>query len=83
MTTLLDQAFKEARKLPKELQDEVAQQLLEDIKNELQWLVTLSSSDINISVLEEMARIALMEDEEGKTEEKGFGEDQKHLLKEY
>jgi hypothetical protein len=34
-------------------------------------------------VLEEMARIALMEDEEGKTEEKGFGEDQKHLLKEY
>jgi hypothetical protein len=33
MTTLLDQAFKEARKLPKELQDEVAQQLLEDIKN--------------------------------------------------
>ncbi len=83
MTTLLDQAFQEAQKLPKELQDELAQQLLEDIRNELQWQVTRSNPDINISVFEEMARIALMEDEEGETEEKGFGEDQKHLLKEY
>ncbi len=75
MTTLLAQVLKEAQKLPSELQDEIAQQLLEDIQNELKWQETLSNPDVNIDVLQEMAQVALREDEEGKTEEKGFGEE--------
>ncbi len=37
MTTLLEQAFEAAQQLPGELQDELAQQLLDDIANELDW----------------------------------------------
>ena len=69
MTALLEQAFKEAQKLPNELQNEIAQQLLEDIDNELKWQETLSNPDVNIDVIEAMAQVALREDEEGKTEE--------------
>ena len=75
MTELLEQAFKKAQKLSSDLQDELAQQLLEDIENELKWQESLSSSDIDLDVLEEMAQMALIEDREGKTEEKGFGEE--------
>ena len=35
MTTLLHKAFTEIQKLPDSLQDELAQQLLEDIESEL------------------------------------------------
>ena len=75
MTELLEQAFKEAQKLSNDLQDELAQQLLEDIENELKWQESLSNSDVDLNVLEEMARRALIEDREGKTEKKGFGEE--------
>ena len=75
MTELLEQAFKKAQKLSNDLQDELAQQLLEDIENELKWQESLSDSDVNLDVLEEMAKRALIEDREGKTEEKGFGEE--------
>ena len=75
MTELLEQAFKEAQKLSNYLQDELAEQLLEDIKNELKWQESLSDPDINIDILQEMAQAALIEDREGKTEEKGFGEE--------
>lgn len=75
MTNLLAQAFQEAQKLPSELQDEIAKQLLADIQNELKWQETLTDSEINIDVLETMAKLALQEDEEGKTKEKGFGEE--------
>ena len=75
MTELLEQAFKKAQKLSNDLQDELAQQLLEDIENELKWQESLSSPDIKLDVLEEMAQMALIEDREGKTEEKGFGEE--------
>ncbi len=67
MTALLEQAFKEAQKLPNELQNEIAQQLLEDIDGELKWQETLSNPDIDIDVIEAMAQVALREDEEGKT----------------
>ncbi|MGK7875099.1 MAG: hypothetical protein AB4426_17915 [Xenococcaceae cyanobacterium] len=76
MTTLLEQALKEAQKLPSELQDEIAQQLLEDIQNELKWQETISNPDVNIDVLQQMAQVSLQEDEEGKTEDKGFGEEE-------
>jgi len=75
MTTLLEQAFKEAKKLPSEIQAEIAQQLLEDIQNELKWQETLSNPNINLDILQQMAQIALTEDEQGKTEAKGFGEE--------
>ncbi len=72
MTTLLEQAFREAQKLPSELQDEIAQQLLDDIDNELKWQATFSDTDIGSFAA--MAQAALGEDEAGETEEKGFGE---------
>ena len=75
MTELLEQAFKEAQKLSNSLQDELAQQLLEDIENELKWQESLSNPDIDIDILQEMAQAALVEEQEGKTEAKGFGEE--------
>lgn len=75
MTELLEQAFKKAQKLSSHLQDELAQQLLEDIENELKWQESLSDSDVNLDAIEEMAQMALIEDRDGKTEEKGFGEE--------
>ncbi|WP_242517569.1 hypothetical protein [Leptolyngbya iicbica] len=74
MTTLLEQAFREASRLPSELQDEIAQQLLDDIENELKWQATFSDSDTDIGSFAAMAQAALVEDDAGKTEEKGFGE---------
>ena len=75
MTELLEQAFKKAQKLSNHLQDELAQQLLEDIENELKWHESLSDPDVDLDAIEEMAQLALIEDREGKTEEKGFGEE--------
>ena len=75
MTELLEKAFKEAQKLSNDLQDELAQKLLEDIENELKWQESLSDLDVDFNVIEEMAQMALIEDREGKTEEKGFGEE--------
>jgi CHASE3 domain sensor protein len=74
MTNLMEKAFKEVQKLPTYVQDELAQQLLEDIHNELQWQKTLSNPDIDLEVLARMAQEALIEEQEGKTEGKGFGE---------
>lgn len=75
MTSLMEKAFGEVQKLPTYLQDELAQQLLEDIHNELQWQETLSDPDIDLGVLGRMAQGALIEEQEGRTEHKGFGED--------
>lgn len=73
MTSLVEKAFDEIQKLPRDLQDELARQLLEDIESELKWQETLSNPDLDLGILEKMAREALIEDEEGKTEDKGFG----------
>jgi hypothetical protein len=75
MTKLLEKAFQEAQKLSDNLQNEIAQQLLIDIENELKWQETLADPDINLDVLSKMAQAALIEDQEGKTEAKGFGEE--------
>ncbi len=75
MTKLLQKAFQEAQKLSNNLQDEIAQQLLSDIENELKWQEDLANSNINLDILRQMAQAALIEDQEGKTEEKGFGEE--------
>jgi DNA phosphorothioation-dependent restriction protein DptG len=75
MTKLLEKAFQEVQKLSDNLQNEIAQQLLIDIENELKWQETLADPDINLDVLSKMAQAALIEDQEGKTEAKGFGEE--------
>lgn len=74
MTNLLEQAFREAQKLSGELQDEIAQQLLNDIENELKWQATFSDPDTDMGGFAAMAQAALAEDAAGETEEKGFGE---------
>jgi len=74
MSTLLEYAFKEAQKLPDDLQDELAQQLLNDIENELQWQATLANNDFDMGGFEAMAQAALAADEAGETEDGGFGE---------
>ncbi|PNW38851.1 UNVERIFIED_CONTAM: hypothetical protein BEN50_01805 [Euhalothece sp. KZN 001] len=72
MTNLLTQAFNEAQNLPEHLQDELAKQMIEDIKSELQWQQTLSQRQS--SSLDELARQALNDSFEGKTKEMGFDE---------
>jgi hypothetical protein len=75
MTKLLEKAFEEAQKLSENLQDEIANQLLEDIQNELNWQKTLANPDIDLGIFLQMAQAALNEDEAGETEERGFGEE--------
>jgi hypothetical protein len=75
VTKLLEQAFNEAQKLSVQMQDEIAHQLLEDIHNELKWQETLANPNIDLGIFQEMAQAALIEDEKGETEEKGFGEE--------
>ncbi len=43
MTTSLKKAFAKAADLPKPVQEELAEQLLEDIQGELKWDKTLAS----------------------------------------
>jgi hypothetical protein len=74
MTKLLEKTFEEAQKLSENLQDEIAHQLLEDIQNELNWQKTLANPDIDLGIFQQMAQAALMQDDAGETEEKGFGE---------
>jgi hypothetical protein len=75
MTKLLEKAFQEAQKLSESLQNDIAEQLLTDIENELKWQETLADPNINLDILTQMAQAALMEDQAGKTEAKGFGEE--------
>jgi hypothetical protein len=72
MTDLLTEAFKKAQDLPAHLQDELAQQLIEDIENELKWQQVLSQPQ-SIK-LEELAAKALNDSTEGKTTAIGFDE---------
>src|SRR5262249_20696634 len=71
MTLLLKQAFEKASQLPEELQDQLAQEMLEDIAGELQWDTTLAQSE---DLLEQLAAQALREFEAGRTRPQGFDE---------
>jgi hypothetical protein len=71
MTTLLQQAFEKASQLPADLQDQLAQDLLEDIAGELQWDTTLAHSE---DLLAKLAQKALQEFEAGRTRPQGFDE---------
>ncbi len=72
MTNLLTEAFNKAQNLPEHLQNELAQQVIEDIESELQWQETLSQPQS--SSLDQLARQALNDSLEGKTKEMGFDE---------
>ncbi len=71
MTNLLSKAIKRIEVLPQELQDELAEQLLEDIESELKWQKTLVKSQ---SKLGRLAEKALQESTTGKTKKIGFDE---------
>ncbi len=72
MTKLLTEAFNKAQNLPAHLQDELAEQLIEDIENELQWQQSLSQPQH--SKLEELAAKALNDSINGKIKQMGFDE---------
>ena len=71
MTILLQQAFEKASRLPDDLQDQLAQEVLEDIVGELQWDTTLAQSE---ALLEKLAAQALQEFEASRTQQQGFDE---------
>ena len=72
MNNLLTEAFNKAQNLPEHLQNELAQQLIEDIENELKWQQSLSQPQL--SKLEELAAKALQDSIDGRTEQIGFDE---------
>ncbi len=71
MTELLTRVIKKVDKLPKEIQNEIARSLLEDIEGELKWDETLKKSS---DKLKKLADNALDNFKEGRTQEKGFDE---------
>ena len=72
MTNLLTEAFRKAQDLPDYLQDELAEQLIEDVENEIKWQQLLSQPQ-NMK-LDELAAKALSDSMNGKTREIGFDE---------
>jgi len=71
MTTLLLKAMKRIEVLPQAIQDEIAEQLLEDIDSELKWQKTLAKPQTKLGKL---AGKALQESTAGKTKKMGFDE---------
>ncbi|MDB9424727.1 hypothetical protein PN437_07390 [Microcystis aeruginosa CS-564/01] len=43
LSTLLSKAVQKAQELPEAIQDELAEQFIEDIENEIKWQETLSA----------------------------------------
>ena len=71
MTPLLAKAFEEVSRLPEDLQDEIAERLLEDVEGESRWDETLASSP---QTLEKLANKALGDFRAGRTKKMGFDE---------
>ena len=71
MTTLLQEAFDKASKLPPGTQDLLAREILEEIEGEARWDETLTNSQ---PLLEKMAQRALEKQRDGKTRQAGFDE---------
>jgi hypothetical protein len=65
MTTLLEQAFVEAAKLPAQEQESLATWLMEELKANRRWLELLASSS---PMLEQLADEALAEYQVGRTQ---------------
>jgi hypothetical protein len=71
MTKLLEQAFTKVSSLPDELQDTIAQNLIQEVEWESQWDNTFST---NQESMDNMALKALQEFKDGKTDMLGFDE---------
>ena len=71
MTELLERAFRLASKLPQDLQDQLAAELLQELADEQRWDETLSAS---APELERLADQALEEYRRGSTIEQGIDE---------
>ncbi|MCK4766399.1 MAG: hypothetical protein KAW12_29660 [Candidatus Aminicenantes bacterium] len=71
MTVLLKEAFERASKLPEELQDEIAKELLADIEAEECWDETLKKTGDKLGKL---ADKALEDFKAGKFKKMGFDE---------
>ena len=72
MTNLLTEAFRKAQDLPDYLQNELAEQLIEDVENEVKWQHLLSQPQP--TQLDELATQALSDSVNGKTRGMGFDE---------
>ena len=71
MTASLKKAFDKAAALPREVQEQLAEQLVVDIEGELKWDRTLSRSQ---QLLEKLARRALKHHKVGESRPVGFDE---------
>lgn len=71
MTKLLTEAFERASSLAEDLQDQLAQEFLEEIAWEARWDQTLAGSQ---DKLDRLAEKAEREYRAGKTKEMGFDE---------
>ena len=71
MTNLLSKAIRRIETLPVELQNEIAQQLLDDLNSELKWQKTLAKPQTKLGKL---AAKALVDSNTGKTRKLGFDE---------
>ena len=71
MTNLLSKVIRRIEALPVELQNEIAEQLLDDLDNELRWQKTLSKPQAKLGKL---GAKALEESNTGKTRKMGFDE---------
>ena len=73
ISKLLSNVIQQAQSLPIAIQDEIAEQFLEDIENETKWQETLSKPQESL-VLEEMARKVLENYQAGRTKVIDFDE---------
>ena len=73
ISKLLSNVIQQAQSLPIAIQDEIAEQFLEDVENEIKWQETLSKPQESL-VLEEIARKVLEDSQEGRTKVMGFDE---------
>ncbi len=71
MTTRLEQAVQKASILPAHIQDEIAEQWLDDIESEIKWQQTLEQPQEKLVAL---AQKALQQSLRGKTLKAGFDE---------
>ncbi len=71
MTSLLSKAIKRIETLPRAIQDEIAEQILEDLNSELNWQKTLAKPQ---SKLAKLAEKAVRESNAGKTNKMRFDE---------
>jgi len=71
MSALLSSLVQKAQELPEAIQDELAEQFIEDIENEIKWQVTLSKPQDSL-ILKQLAQKAIADSETGQTKEIGF-----------